>query len=128
MHFWSGARTTNVDTNTSCNGHLSGITYNYVLNHNNDILPANTWIKIVTRFTFPTSISESNYPYPAIRCFVYGSVLSSAYTGEVNVWMRNCKVEEGTDSTPWVPHIDDGCSSIISTESGWINGTQLIEL
>ena len=127
MHFWAGARTTNVDTNTSCNGHLSGITYDYVLNHDNSTLPENTWVKIVTRITYPTSISESNYPYPALRCYVYGSVLPAAYTGEVNIWMRNCKVEEGTESTPWVPHADDGCASIVDTEPGWLNGTQLIE-
>jgi hypothetical protein len=71
MHFWAGARNTDAITNTSCNGNLSGITINYTTNHSGT-LAANTWVKIITKFTFPAAASNSSYPYPAIRCFVYG--------------------------------------------------------
>lgn len=121
MHYWIGARNTNVITNTSCNGNLTGITTTWVQNHNSERIPANTWVKIITTFTFPAAASNSDYPYPAIRCFVYGSSLTEAYTGVVNVWMRHCKIEEGRKSTPWVQAIEDiGIdNTIIEDSSGY---------
>lgn len=106
MHFWVGARNSDSITNTSCNGNLTGIQTQYISNHSGT-LPANTWVHITTKFTFPAAATSSGYDYPAIRCFVYGSVLTEATTGEVNVWMKNCKVEKGTVSTVWTPNPSD---------------------
>ena len=116
-HFWVGARNSDSITNTSCNGNLSGIQIQYINNHSGT-LAANTWVHITTKFTFPAAATSSGYNYPAIRCFVYGSVLTETTTGEVNVWMKNCKVEEGSIETPWCPHVEDA----LATTMG-LNGT-----
>ena len=116
MHYWVGARNSNSITNTSCNGNLTGIQTQFISNHSGT-LPANTWVHITTKFTFPAAATSSGYNYPAIRCFVYGSVLTETTTGEVNVWMKNCKVEEGSIETPWCPHIEDALATTMGLNS-----------
>ena len=115
-HYWVGARNSNSITNTSCNGNLTGIQTQFISNHSGT-LPANTWVHITTKFTFPAAATSSGYNYPAIKCFVYGSVLTETITGEVNVWMKNCKVEEGSVETPWCPHVEDTLATTMGLNS-----------
>ena len=134
-HFWVGARNSNSITNTSCSGNLIGIQTEYISNHSGT-LPANTWVHITTKFTFPAAATSSGYNYPAIRCFVYGSVLTETTTGEVNVWMKNCKVEEGSIPTPWCPNPSDALYTALGYDDGieydtsgyGNNGTKINEL
>jgi len=127
MHYWAGCRNTDDITNVSCNGNLTGITYSYVQNHSGT-LAANTWVKIITQITFPSAATSTGYNYPAIRAFVYGGVLPEAYTGEVNVWMRNCKIEEGTAATNWSPASEDlGIdTTIVEDSSGYGHNGEII--
>lgn len=116
MHFWVGARNSDSITNTNCHGNLTGIQTQYITNHSGT-LPANTWVHITTKFTFPAAATSSGYNYPAIRCFVYGSVLTETTTGEVNIWMKNCKVEESLIETPWCPHVEDALATTMGLNS-----------
>ena len=102
MHYWLGARNADDIWQTAINTHnISGSTTTTWVQNHNGILSANTWVTIITKFTLPTNAVESGYNYPGLRPFIYGSVLTSEYTGEVNVWMKNCKIELGSITTPW---------------------------
>lgn len=104
MHYWIGARTADDIWQININSHsiAGSTTISWVQNHTGTLL-ANTWVTIITKFTLPASAVESGYDYPGLRAFIYGSVLTAAYTGEVNVWMKNCKIELGDIATSWSP-------------------------
>ena len=108
MHYWIGSRTADDIWQTNINNHsiAGSTTTSWVQNHTGTLL-ANTWITIITKFTLPASAVESGYDYPGLRAFIYGSVLTTAYTGEVNVWMKNCKIELGDIATAWSPAPQD---------------------
>lgn len=107
VHFWYGARNTDSIFNTSCNGNLTARSSQLLTPANNTIISANTWFTQRHLITFGAGPTSDGYIYPAIRCFVYGSNLTEAYTGEVNAWMKNCKIEEGNVTTPWIPNESD---------------------
>lgn len=103
QHWWLGARNADNIWQVAINSHsiANGTTKVEYLKNHSGTLPANTWVNITTRFTIRSDAPESGYNYPALRPFVYGQVLTAAYTGVVKVWMKNCKIEEGSIATPW---------------------------
>lgn len=108
MHYWLGARNADDIWQTAINTHnITGSTTTVWVQNHNGVLSANTWVTIITKFTLPTNAVESGYNYPGLRPFVYGSVLTSEYTGEVNVWIKNCKIELGSVATSWSPAPED---------------------
>ena len=117
-HFWFGARNTDDIFNTQCNGNLSNKSSTVLSPPASTIIPANTWFTQKHRFTFGDGPTSEGYDYPAIRCFVYGNVLTENYTGEVNGWMKNCKIEEGEIATPWIPNPADAEYSALGFDDG----------
>ena len=107
QHNHAGARNTDSLFNTNINGKLDGITRTLVEPASGTTVPANTWFRCVYRFVFPAAATQEGYIYPAIRSFVYGTVLSTAVNGEVHGWMRRAKVEKGNRATDWTPAPED---------------------
>lgn len=114
VHYWVGARNTNDIFNTSCNGNLTNRSVQALTTYNITI-PANTWFTQRYLITFGSGPTSDGYIYPAIRCFIYGGVLPESYTGAVNGWMKNCKIEANNVATPWTMNPGDW---------GYIDNTQ----
>lgn len=128
QHWWLGARNADNIWQVSINSHsiANGTTKVEYLKNHSGTLPANTWVNITTRFTIRGDAPESGYDYPALRPFVFGQVLTEAYTGTVQVWMKNCKIEEGSVATPWCPVSDElgkDLTKIVDSSGYGNNGT-----
>lgn len=118
QHYHLGSKSDNGLFSTINNG--KGVTMSKYTPAANITIAANTWQHYERWFTTATSAPDSSLPYPMIRCFVYGAILTTAITGEVNGWAKNAKVECANKATDWSPapediaHVNGECLELIS--------------
>ena len=96
--------------------------------------PAHFWVGARNSNSITNTSCSGNLT--GIQTEYISNVLTETTTGEVNVWMKNCKVEEGHTPTPWCPNSSDALYTALGYDDGieydtsgyGNNGTKINEL